>query len=213
MPSNVEWIKEALRRDPTKTRADIAKALGVDKSAVTRLLSGDRQLKFHEAEKIAAYLGVPRPLGLSDRDREFGRADAPAAGEGPETDAAPIYHAAAEMEGRWIIMRHEEPIDWRPRAPHFERAAHVFGFYAPDDAMAPRFKPGEIVWVDPSRPVKPGDDALFVETARAGRPERVVLGELKAAPPGEFIFIQHKDETEQRLAARAWSALHVLPRY
>ncbi len=213
MPPTVEWIREALARDSTKTRAGIARALGVDKSAVTRLLSGERQLKFHEAEKIAAYLGVPRPLGLHDRERDFAHPDTPATSDEAGAGDAPIYRAEAESDGRWLILRNEAPIDWRPRAPHFERAAHVFGFYAPDDAMAPRFKPGEIVWVDPSRPVNPGDDALFVEKTPAGRPERIALGELKAASGGEFIFIQHKDESERRLAARAWSALHVLPRY
>ncbi|MBB5519064.1 LexA family transcriptional regulator [Amphiplicatus metriothermophilus] len=219
MSSDIEWIRAALRRDPTKTRAGIAAVLGVDKSAVTRLLSGERQLKFHEAEKIAAYLGVAPPFNppgaLADRGRDFA-----AEGAGSEADrvasadeAAPIYAATALSEGRWSLARHEAPVDWRPRAPHFANAARVFGFYAPDDAMAPRFMAGEIVWVDPARPARPGDDVLFIEKRRGAGPETVILAALLAAGPIRLEGRQHRAGAAVRLDARRWSALHVLPRY
>ncbi|GAB4520073.1 MAG: hypothetical protein Kow00133_06250 [Amphiplicatus sp.] len=218
MSSDIEWIKAALRRDPTKTRAGIAEALGVDKSAVTRLLAGERQLKFHEAEKIAAYLGVTPAFNpssaLADRGRDFA-----AEGAGSEVDrsaggeAAPIYAATTLSEGRWSLSRHEAPVDWRPRAPHFASAARVFGFYAPDDAMAPRFLAGEIVWVDPARPARPGDDVLFIEKRRGVGPETVILAALIAAGPARLEGRQHREGAAVRLDARRWSALHVLPRY
>lgn len=213
MSSNVEWIKEALERDPAKTRAGIAEALGIDKSAVTRLLSGERQLKFHEAEKIAAYLGVAGPFGLADRQRDFAHAGAQEGEAEPAADAAPIYHAEPQGGGRWTIARHEAPIDWRPRAPHFSKAAKVFGFYAPDDAMAPRFLAGEIVWVDPARPARPGDDVLFVEKRRGKGPETVMLAALASASATVLEGRQHRDGNIVRLDARRWAALHVLPRY
>lgn len=206
MPSQVDWIKAALERDPTKTRAGIAEALGVDKSAVTRLLSGERQLKFHEAEKIAAYLGAPAPSGLADRERAF-------AGEGQPAAAAPIYRAALGAAGKWTISRHEAPIDWRPRAPHFLNAAAVFGFYAPDDAMAPRFMAGEIVWVDPARPARRGDDALLIERRRGKGPETMVLAALTAMSAATIEGRQYRDDNAVRFDARRWTAMHVLARY
>lgn len=213
MPSNVEWIKEALERDPSKSRAGIAAALGVDRSAVTRLLSGERQLKLHEAEKIADYLGAPRPLGLTDRERDFAHPAAAKAGGARRAEDAPIYRAVAGRGGVWTIMRDEEPIDWRARAPHFEQATKVFGFYAPDDSMAPRFKSGETVWVDPLRPATPGDDALFVAKTTGRAPQQMILAELKSASDEDYTYIQYKDGAEQRLSRRKWSAIHVLPRY
>ncbi|MGE0409334.1 MAG: helix-turn-helix domain-containing protein [Amphiplicatus sp.] len=209
MSSDVGWIKAALKRTPGKTQVGMAEALGVNRSAVTRLLNGDRQLKFHEAEKIAAYLGVALPIGLSDRGREFAGPGAPMAAV---SEDAPVYRAAADG-GRWSLARHETPIDYRPRAPHFEKAATVFGLYAPDDAMAPRFLPGEIVWVDPARPARPGDDALLVEKRRGKGPETVILAKLAAISPNRIDARQYRDGNEIRLDARRWSALHVLARY
>lgn len=210
MSSGIEWIKTALARDPAKTRAGMAEALGVDRSAVTRLLSGERQLKFHEAEKIAAYLGVASPIGLAEKSREFGGGLA----EPYTPEVAPIYAASALKGGRWSLSRHHEPVDWRPRAPHFLNAAKVFGFYAPDDTMAPRFLAGEIVWVDPVRPVAAGDDALFVEKRRgAAGPETVILAAFTGLDSSAFEAVQHLGRKMLRLERRQWSALHVLPRY
>lgn len=206
MSSDVQWIKDALARDPTKTRAGIAEALGVDKSAVTRLLAGERQLKFHEADKIAAYLGAPGPAGLSDRARGFGA-------EGGPPGTAPVYRAEPAADGRWLLARHEPPIDWRPRAPHFLAAAKVFGLYAPDDIMAPRFMPGETVWVDPGRPARAGDDVLFVEKRRGRGPETALLALLESADDESYAVRQHRTGGKLKLDAAGWTALHVLARY
>lgn len=180
--------------------------LGVDKSVVTRMLGGERQIKASEIAAIAEYFGEWPPIGFSEGAAPFeGPKEAPA--------LAPIYRVAPSGDGKWTLHRHAEPIDWRARAPHFERAANVFGFYAPDDSMAPRFKPGEIVWVDPHRPARPGDDALFVHKSAPRAPEPVILGELEEANEEGFKVIQHKDSRTHQLSTRRWSAMHVFPRY
>lgn len=209
MPELVAWILERLEADPTKTRAGLAAALGVDKSAITRMLKGERQIKADEIAKIAAYFGEWPPIGLAEDQKEFVGADGALA-------PAPVYAVEKADGGRWALCRHLAPIDERPRAPHFARAAQAFGFYAPDDLMAPRFKKGEVVWVDPARPVKPGDDVLLLQNghgARAGAPEPFILAELLRASGDEIIYTQHKDENERRVSARNWTPLHVLARY
>lgn len=205
MSDLVAWMLEKLAEDRSRTRSGLAYTLGVDKSVVTRMMARERQIKANEIPAIAKYFGELPP---------FGFAESPSFFASPERKSqAPVYRAAPSMNGMWFLHRHAEPIDWRPRAPHFERAATVFGFYAPDDAMAPRYKPGEIVWVDPHRPARTGEDALFVEAAGKSGPERAILGELIGAEDGEHILIQHRDRQEKRLRLQRWPALHVLPRY
>lgn len=205
MSDLVEWMLEKLAEDRSRTRSGLADSLGVDKSVITRMMARERQIKANEIPAIAEYFGELPP---------FGFAESPSFFTGPERKSlAPVYRAASSLNGMWFLHRHAEPIDWRPRAPHFERAATVLGFYTPDDAMAPRYKTGEIVWVDPHRPVRVGEDALFVEAAGTNGPERVILGELIGAVGGEHILIQHKDRQEKRLRTLRWPALHVLPRY
>lgn len=206
MSELVAWMLKKLSEDRAKTRTGLAERIGVDKSVVSRMMAGGRQIKVSEISAIADYFGEMPPIGFSEEAAPFGD-------QNPAPPLAPVYRAAGGDNGNWMLHRHAEPIDWRPRAPHFERAATVLGFYTPDDAMAPRYKPGEIVWVDPHRPARAGEDALFVEAAGRNGPERVILGELIGAEGGEYILIQHKDRQERRLRAQRWPALHVLPRY
>ncbi len=54
------WILIGLKT-PGKTRAGIARALGLKPPQITRLLQGTRRLKADEVQKIATYLGVDPP--------------------------------------------------------------------------------------------------------------------------------------------------------
>ena len=210
MATDVGWILEALENNPAKTRAGMARALNVDKSAVTRLLNGDRQLKFHEAAKIAEYLGIapPTPVALADRDRDFGGGD-----PSPAMASSPIYDARTLAEGRWMVFRTAPPIDFKTRAPNVANAARVFGFYAPDNAMAPRFKVGEVVWVDPSRPVSTGDDVLFGAADNGPDGETVLLAWLTETTDAHWIATQYGRDQTHMLERSEWSALLALPRY
>lgn len=53
----VEWITGVLERKSHLSRAGLARQLGVHRSSVTQLLSGNRQLKASEIAKVEAYLG------------------------------------------------------------------------------------------------------------------------------------------------------------
>ena len=52
-----KWFFSALERRRQSLRK-LAKHMGLDPSAVSRIVSGDRQLKAHEQDQIAAFLGV-----------------------------------------------------------------------------------------------------------------------------------------------------------
>lgn len=55
-----DWIRRGLKKDG-KTQQGLAEALSVDRTAVSKLLAGTRQLKADEINKVAAYLGEPPP--------------------------------------------------------------------------------------------------------------------------------------------------------
>lgn len=68
------WIKTALSKNPAKTQAGLARALGRDPAAVSRLLQGGRQIRADELGTIIRYLGEVPPediygegTGISDR--------------------------------------------------------------------------------------------------------------------------------------------------
>lgn len=57
MSLDLSWITNGLKQ-PGKTRAGIAKAMGVSAAQVTRILQGKRHLRAKDIETIASYLGI-----------------------------------------------------------------------------------------------------------------------------------------------------------
>lgn len=60
----VEWIRWSLVNIPGKTHAGLAASWGVDRSAVTKTLSGKRKVKASEISLAAAYFDQPAPVPL-----------------------------------------------------------------------------------------------------------------------------------------------------
>ena len=203
--ADIQWILDALQRDKTKSRKGVGEAINIDKTGVSRLLSGARSLKMREGIKIAEYLGVLAPFGLAEDETPFTPA--------PKPSLAPVYRAAkggAGAPATFRIFRSERPVDFKPKAAQFASAAQIFGIYVPDDLMAPRFKPGELIFVDPSRPITPTDDILFIAKRAAPDGERALIGELAAATAAQFSYIQHGKKGAFRLPAKTWTAALIL---
>jgi transcriptional regulator with XRE-family HTH domain len=194
------WLKEALAREG-RTQAELGRAIGLSPSAMSRLVNAGRGLKAQEMQRIYQYLGAAPP-GFAEAAATFDSAV-------EASDSAPVY-ASFARGGAWTIMRSKPPVDLRPKAPSFSNAAMVFGFYAPNDAAYPRFKPGEIVWIDPARPIKAGDDVAFLEKLKSG--ERAVVGELRERRGGDFLYYSYADKQEHRRSASHGAALHILAR-
>jgi hypothetical protein len=198
----IQWVLEALAKDPSKSRKGLGDAIGLDKTGVSKLLSGRRALKMREGIKISEYLGVTPPIGFAEDPSPYSA-----------SAAAPVFRASADpAEAFWRLYRNEAPIDRRQRAPHFASASRVFGLYAPDDSMAPRFKAGELIFADPSRPVVQGDDVLFIARHADGG-EQVVVAELVKTTPSYHLVNQHGRPGERRLPAKTWAACLVLRGY
>jgi len=59
----IDWIIAALDKNPQKlSRSGLARHLGLDRSLITRLLAGERNIKIDELSAIAEYLGEPLPV-------------------------------------------------------------------------------------------------------------------------------------------------------
>ncbi|MEM9495059.1 MAG: helix-turn-helix transcriptional regulator [Pseudomonadota bacterium] len=216
MSSDYQWIFDALARDRTKTQAGLAEAMHVHKSAITQLKKGNRQLKLKEAQAAERYLGVAAPSGFAEPGTGGYEAEPPRTSQ-----PAPIYAAEATKNGYWRLDRTNAPLDYRRPGANGDAPGAVFGFFAPDDAMAPRFKMGEAVWVDAVKPASSGHDALLIEKKNAGQarpeqkrhgPERVMLCVLVAAEQDVFRVMQHGGDATIELSRKDWMALHVLPR-
>lgn len=158
----IEQIREGLAQ-PGKTQKGLAAAMGVDNSAVSRLLTGKRALKTHEVPAILAYLeaGITKSEGGSRPLPEIVQIggdrfamlpvfdDLVSAGPGSETeDAPPPYRIAFRM-------------DWLRRAAR-GNIGDLVVLTVDGDSMEPTLRQGDTVLVDMGQQRPSQKDGIYV---------------------------------------------------
>lgn len=66
-----------------------------------------------------------------------------------------VGHVKAGVEGFFLDQGEHHGMAYRP--PALRDVANAFAVYVQDESMMERYEPGDILWVHPTRPVKPGD--------------------------------------------------------
>lgn len=54
-----------------------------------------------------------------------------------------------------------ETVDYVRRPPGLAKVRDAFAIYVVGDSMSPRFEEGELLFINPHRPARPGDDVLI----------------------------------------------------
>ena len=141
-----EWLKTQFRLHPGKSKAELARALGLDRPAISKILAGGRQIK------AAEYAGMRRFFGLPvDGERAVSPQAVvvqPLAGGGlaePPADGAENWVMPASLFAR------------RTRAA----PENIRLFTVQEQAMMPLLAPGETVLVDLSD-VTPSPPGVFL---------------------------------------------------
>ncbi|MEP4379777.1 MAG: S24 family peptidase [Alphaproteobacteria bacterium] len=182
----LDWIRDGLTK-PGKTQRGLAAALGVDPSAISRLLAGTRQLRAAELPVVAAYLESGIPSGLTPesaasagirtaapvRPAGFGSRDLPVMGTAV---GGSVGKSGGESDGMFLM--NGEIQDYVERPPSLRGVASAYAVYVSDTSMVPRYFPGETLHVHPGRAVVNGDDTFVVVQLRPdaeGEPPRALV--------------------------------------
>jgi transcriptional regulator with XRE-family HTH domain len=170
----VEWIKKGLAK-PGKHQKGLADALGIDRSGVSKLLSGERQIKANEIEKIAAYLEEPPPSRMMSLRYRIGAGQTVYA---IDTDDAIDYEP---VSGMWGIDAELAVVDGDSMWPAFEHGARIF--LGPARAPAPEDN-------RKMRVVRLADDRMLVKTMiRTADPAIWTLLSLNAPPIEDVVVV------------------------
>jgi phage repressor protein C with HTH and peptisase S24 domain len=82
-------------------------------------------------------------------------------------------------------------IDYKRRPPGIASNRGVFCIRVRGESMAPRFEEGDLIFVDPNRPTKGGDDVLVeMKPQRAGEPGNAYIKRLVSKTPTKLILRQ-----------------------
>lgn len=144
---NGKWLETQFKIHSEKTRVGLAIKLGLDAPAISKILSGKRQIKASE------YLGMREYFGLTDAANQGASADGyvlrPFAQGG-------LSDQVAESDGNAWVMP-ERLLREKTKAP----PEQIRIFDVPDSAMVPDFQKGEQLLVDLSD-TKPSPPGVFV---------------------------------------------------
>lgn len=161
----LDWIRDGLAK-PGKTQRGLAIALGLDPSAVSRLLTGSRQLRAAELPVVAAYLEseVPFPATYAlQSSKPPGHMVLPNAAAAPWAglrDLPVMGTVVAGSDGMFVM--NGQVHDYIERPPSLQGVTSAYAVYVADTSMVPRYFPGETLHIHPGRAIIPGEDTFVV---------------------------------------------------
>ncbi|WP_042696146.1 LexA family transcriptional regulator [Azospirillum sp. B506] len=168
-----------LRQAAGLSQEKLAELAGTSQPQINKLETGQRKMTVDWAVKLARPLGVEPAtlLGL----------DAPAAppatarparpalppllrtAQGPQTQAAssmPVRAAARGGVDQEMFLE-DGPIDWITRPDYLKNARDPYAMYVVGDSMMPRFRPAQLLHVNPHKPPAPGAGVVVVKRNKA----------------------------------------------
>lgn len=177
------WIGDRLK-SLRKTKSGLAKALGIDPARVSEIIGGRRNVQVTELPIMAAQLEMATEELVS---RLISRRQARRAAD--EEDGAGFQMSesggndgfvpqAMDMPARGTLLRdlpvygsavggvdgsfemNGQVVEYVERSPSLGGARNAYGIYVQGESMSPRFEAGWLVLVNPSRPVRKGDNVV-----------------------------------------------------
>jgi len=219
----LDWIRDGLAK-PGKTQRGLATALGVDPSAISRLLAGTRQLRAAELPVVATYLDSPIPSDLTPDDRPM-IATRPATSTRPVSQTGTVIRdlpvlgtavggsAGGDAESDGMFLMNGEILDYIERPPSLAGVASAYAVYVSDTSMVPRYFPGETLHVHPGRAVVRGEDTFVVVQLRPdaeGEPPRALVKQFVRQTADKLYLRQFNPETELVFPREQVESLHLI---
>lgn len=212
MDIDVEWIRQALARDPEKTQRGLAQAMGIDATGVSRMLKGLRQLKANEVQKVREYFAKASKSDItSDLKSDEGTLPLVSAPLIKPTDwprDLPAYGVAiAGTEGG--IEFNGQVTDYLRRPPRLQAVKDAYAVYVHGDSMSPWRKNGDAVYVHPGLPCRVGDYVVVqLRPEHPGEAPRAYIKELVRRTEKELRLRQFNPPKEIAIPTAKVHSIH-----
>lgn len=196
MPETMGDRLRRARKFAKLNQDQLAESLGVNQTTVSRWENGDGALEEETSRRIVeltkvnwlwfwAGEGEMAPGHKNDIRDQFSLAQM--ARDIPKSSYAvhdlppdiPVYGVAACGDDGCFILNTGVPIDYTRRGPGIQRLSGVFAVYISGDSMSPWKESGQLVYVDPHRPVSINDYILIeLRPDGDGEPPRAYIKRL-----------------------------------
>jgi len=180
---DAQWLKTQFQLHPKKTKAQLARLLGLEPPAVSKILAGTRQIKAQEYIKMREFFGLVGDLSMKAKTSDAYILE-------------PLKSGLSEQDsygGEWSIPA--SILNQRTKA----QADEVKIFQIEENVMEPNLKKGEHVIVDLSD-IKPSPPGIFVISDGFGFMARHCAFRPASSPPEVKISAMQKNFEPQILA-------------
>jgi phage repressor protein C with HTH and peptisase S24 domain len=196
-------IAQIERRGDTEPKSivQLAQALGV---SITWLQSnrGEKMRKAVVEEPTQLALGEIRGRGAG---AELARAERALAGG--RSPLQVFSSAQGGSEGAMILSN--EPVAWIPRDTRLDGIPEAYGCFVSGESMEPAYERGNLLLVNPTAGVGPGDDCLFLREASDGTRYALVKRLVKPGAQG-WTVKQYNPPRTYTLSRKEWPKAHLV---
>lgn len=194
---DIETIRKGLEKEG-KSQRGLAVAMGIDPTAVSRLLNGQRQLKANEVPKVEAYLNAsPESTHKSKQNNtslDRGVALASTGGgtaEGARLPQLPVLGMAECGPDGWSLFN-GDLVELVTMPANLVGVKGAYGVYIQGESMSPRYRPGEIAHIHPHKPLTVGAYVLVQKKPKApGEAPQAVIKELIRRSGSKITLAQY----------------------
>lgn len=180
---------------PMKT---VSLAAGLNETFVRDLLKRGRSPLAENLDAVeAAIARLANRVPLEPLTPEIRKADKPPLYRGTLPKDVPMMGTAAGSPLKKGAFRFSaEPVDIVVRPPGLLDAADVYSLYVEGDSMSPKYEPGDLIYVNPHRPARPGDTVVIQDPTADGDEFEGYVKILVRRSGGEVITRQLNPEGE-----------------
>lgn len=202
----------ALRQAAGLSQEKLAELAGTSQPQINKLETGQRKMTVDWAVKLARPLGV-EPTSLLGLDADAAAMEPaaapasrpPARRASPPTPAAsyggtipggvpepmPVRAAARGGVDQEMFLE-DGPIDWVAKPDYLKNARDPYAMYVVGESMMPRFRPAQLLHVNPHKPPAAGAGVVVVKRSKA-----VLVKEfVRRAPEGVVLREYQPDDRE-----------------
>lgn len=178
------------------TLEQVGSAIGSDKTQISKLEKGDRKLSVQWLERLASFYGVSPGdlLKQPDAPPPAPNVDLSTAVDVPRVVSMPldlpVYGVAiGGPDGDFSL--NGEIVDRVRRPPGLMGNSKAFAVFVRGESMEPRHYQGDLLYVDPVRPARAGDDVLVeMKPARPAEPGAAFIKQLVSYTPVRLVIRQ-----------------------
>lgn len=204
-------LRELLEKQDRKA-TDVAVEAGLKRTYLYDFLEG--RVQAMGADKVAAIADV---LGVTVgylagreelRESPKNTAQAAVALQTDPVRDVPVYGTAAGAAAGAIALSNDS-IEWLPRPPGLRGARDVYALYVVGSSMEPRWRPGDVLFVHPHRPVRRGDHVVIQIRNHDGAETQSWVKEfVRTNAAGDIVAHQYNPAADVTFARATVKAIH-----